>query len=207
MISVSIKTDFAELQRKLKALSQNVQSRVVPAAINKVAGKANTEMVQAITSEFAIKSGDVRGKLRLKRATRDAAGWFSVLQPVATSRRDGALNLIRFVKGRKKTKAQLKFQIKKTGGRVTVNGAFVATNSRTGGTAVFQRVAGRYIQSRVNKSGHSKHTEALKAVSTIGVPQMFNTLRINSRVVDRIRRELPIEFERAIKAALAGGLR
>ena len=88
-----------------------------------------------------------------------------------------------------------------------LNGAFVATNKKTRGTAVFTRVEGQYIPGRVNRKGNSKHAEKLRAMQTIDVPQMFNARRIRNRVEARIRKELPVEFERAIRAATQGFMR
>jgi len=39
-------------------------------------------------------------------------------------------------------------------------------------------------------------------VQTIGVKQMFNTRRINARVIARIRKELPVEMDRAVRHVL-----
>ena len=197
-MQLSIKTDFKDVQRSLASLSDDLQRRVVPAAINRVAAKANTEMVRAITSEFNIKATDVRGKLRVKKAERKMAGWFATLYPSSSSRRDGSLNLIRFIKGStarvmakrgKRGGPQLQFQIKKSAGRQQITGAFIGNQGRT----VFVRVGDQRTP--------------IKALSTIGVSQMFNTRRINARVVDRIRREMPVEFDRAINAAIKGAFR
>lgn len=197
MVQITIKTDFRDIQRQLDALPMNLQSRVIPAALNKVAAKANTEMTRAITSEFNLKSIEVRGMLKLRRAERKLEKWFATLEPVATSRRGGSYNMIRFMeksvslaeaKRRKKngTQNQLQFQVLKQGGKKTITGAFIANNGRT----VFVRVG--------------KDRLPIRAVQTIGIGQMFNTRRIQSRVLDRINNELEVEFERAIKAAVNG---
>jgi hypothetical protein len=208
MVTLSIKTDFNDVQRKLDRLSSDLQRKVVPAALNKVAAKAKTEMVRGITSEFNIKADEVRSRLRIIRANRKSDKWYAVLDPFATgrkyARKGTTLNLIRFVeksvtlaeaRRRKKsgTTNQLRFQIKKNGGRVTLKGAFIATNKSTGGTAVFTRVG--------------KDRYPIQAKQTIDIPQMFNTRRINARVVDRIEREMAVEFDRAINAAINGSFR
>lgn len=200
---LSIKSDFRAVQAMLDQLPGKVQAQVIPAALNKTADKAKTEMVRQITSEFNLSAAEVRGRLKIKRASRKLGIFEVVLDPFAGSRKGRSMNLIRFVeksvslaeaRRRKKggTLSQLRFQIKKQAGKKTIQGAFIATNRKTGGTAVFQRV------------GDGK---AIKPVQTIDVPSMFNTKRINAAVIEKIRRELGVEFERAIKAAMAGALR
>lgn len=203
MVTLSIKADFKDVKNRLDSLHTKLQGKVVSAALNKVGAKAKTEMTRAITSEFNIKADEVRSNLRLSRASRNLAKWVVVLDPFAASRRGRSFNLIRFLEkkvtlaeGRRRAKAgtqnQLQFQIKKNGRKVRVGGAFIATNRLTGGTAVFRR------------TGDSRFP--IEAVQTIDVKQMFNTRRINARVIETIRRELPIEFNRAIKAALSGSI-
>ena len=219
MVTLSIKADFKEVNRQLNTLSDSVQRKVIPAALNKVAAKAKSEMTRAITSEFNIKNSEVNGYLRIIPAKRNVSGWFAVLDPFASDRRSAkpgtGLNLIRFVErkvtlfeSRRRKKAgkqnKLFFKIKKTGGLVTLRGAFIATSRRTGGTAVFTRIPGTRMLSR---KGNTKHSEALQAKQTIDIPQMFNTRRINARVIAKIRQELPIEIQRAISAVLSGNIR
>jgi hypothetical protein len=200
MVTLSIKHDFSGVDRMLRDIPDRLQRRVIPAALNKTGAKAKAEMVRAITSEFNIKSDEVRGHLRLSKATRNVANWMTTLDPFASSRRGRSLNLIRFVeksvslaeaRRRKKsgTLNQLQFQIKKVGGKKIINGAFISNKGRT----VFVREGNTRLP--------------IKALSTIDVRSMFNTRRINARVVNRIRQELPIEFERAIRAALSGNIR
>jgi hypothetical protein len=200
MIQISVRADFKDVQRKIDALSSDLQRKVVPAALNKVAAKAKTEMTRQIAAEFNIQSSDVRSRLRVTRASRKLSDWYATLDPFASARRGRSLNLIRFVeksvtlaeaRRRKKsgTANQLRFQIKKTGGKQQITGAFIANKGRT----VFVRLGNERLP--------------IKALSTIDVPQMFNTRRIASAVVSRIEREMRVEFDRAISAAVAGAFR
>lgn len=207
-MQVTISADFKDVKQKLNQLSEQLQGRVVSAALNKVAPKARTAMVRQITSEFNLSQDEVRSRMRIKPASRSADSWYVILDPFGSKRRYASkgttINLIRFVekkvtlaeaKRRKKsgTLNQLYFRIKKNGPRVTLKGSFIATSRKTGGTAVFERVGkGRF---------------PLEAKQTIDVPQMFNTRRIQAEVMKVIQRELPIEFDRAIKAAIAGVFR
>jgi hypothetical protein len=159
--------------------------------------KAKTEMTRAITSEFNIKADEVRARLRIVKAKRMIKDWFAELDPFASKKRGRSLNLIRFLEkkvtlaeGKRRKKAgnenQLRFQVKRVGGKKIITGAFIGNKGRT----VFIRETNARLP--------------IKALSTIDVPQMFNTRKIKARVEERIRRELPIEFERAIKAATQG---
>lgn len=196
-MKINIKTDFEDVHRKLSALPMNLQTRVIPAALNKVLAKANTAMTRSIASEFNLKSSEIRGQLKLRRAERKVEKWFATLAPVTTSRRGSSFNMIRFMektvslaeaRRRKKngTQNKLQFQVLKTGGKKTITGAFIGNNGRT----VFMRIG--------------KDRLPIRAVQTVGIGQMFNTKRVQSSVLDRIKSELPIEMDRAINAAMSG---
>ena len=194
MISLDMKMDVRKLNKDLAGLRLDLRNRATVMALNKTAAKAKTEMVRAITSEFALPASDVRSKLRILKASRN--GLKATLDPFASGSRKGrSMNLIRFLEkkvslaeGRRRSKAgtqnQLRFKVKKQGGFKTIKGAFIGNEGRT----VFRR------------SGDGRFP--IEAVSTIGVPSMFNTKRINARVIARIRKEFPIEFERASRQIL-----
>jgi hypothetical protein len=214
IMQLSIKTDFRDVQRKVDRLSREMQNKVIPAAINKVAPKARTAMIRQITSEFNIRADEVRSRLRLIKARRNLERWMATLDPFASSRRGRSLNLIRFIEGSitlaeakrrvrkgeggayqlnksvtRQKALQMRFKIKRRGSKQTVTGAFIGNKGRT----VFVRLGDKQLP--------------IKALSTIDVPQMFNTRRVQAEVIKVINRELPIEFDRAIKAAVAGVFR
>ena len=125
MVSISVKTNFPEVQKSLSKLNIEIQKKVVPTALNKVAKKASIEMTRAITQEFNIKREDVNKRIRIIRAGRKLDQWAAAIDPFKSSRRGRSLNLIRFLEtkvtlseGRRRKKAgdqnQLRFQIKKT---------------------------------------------------------------------------------------------
>ena len=87
--------------------------------------------------------------------------------------------------------AQLRFKIRKTGGMRMIKGAFIGNQGRT----VFVRVAGTVMASRSKYTG-SKYAEQIRAVSTVDVPGMFNTKRINSKVVAAMKDKFPVIFQR-----------
>lgn len=207
-MQLTIKADFKDVNRRLKELQKDVAEKATAMALNKTGAKAQTEMVRAITSEFNIKASEVRNKLRLIRAKRSGVYMQVELNPFASGK-GRSMNLIRFMESkvsmaearrRKKSGTQnvLRFKIKKQGGAIAIPGAFIGNDGRT----VFKRDQSKYMKGRVNKSGHSKHAQAIEGLQTVGVPQMFNTKRINARVIARIRKELPIEFDRAIAQAI-----
>lgn len=200
MVTLSIKADFSDVNKKLKALSTDLQKKVIPAALNKVIAKANTEMARQISSEFNIQQTEVRTRLRIIKARRNLKNWFAVLDPFASKKRGRSLNLIGFLErkvtlaeGRRRkqagTASQLRFQIKRAGGKKTITGAFIGNKGRT----VFVREGDARLP--------------IKALSTIDVPQMFNTRRIQKVVLARIDTDMRTEFDRAIKAAIAGNIR
>lgn len=200
MIKVTLKADFKAVQKSLDNLSTDLQKRVIPAALNKVIAKAKTEMKQQITSEYNLKSSEVADRLRVIKAGRELSKWVAVLDPFASKKRGRSLNVIRFLenkttlaKARKRSKEgtlnQLHFQIKRVGGQKLIAGAFIGNNGRT----VFVRSTGDRLP--------------IKAVTTIDVPQMFNTKHIQSAVLKRIQAEMQAEFMRAINAAVSGAMR
>jgi len=188
MIEINIKADVARLSRELDVLQEGLTEKATVMALNKTGDKARTEMGRAITSEFNIKAADVRARLRVIKARRGELR--AVLDPFASGHRGRSMNLIRFMEnkvtlaeGRRRKKAgtqkQLRFKIKKGGPAKAIPGAFIGNKGRT----VFMREGDGRLP--------------IKAASTIGVPSMFNTRHINARVIARIRKEFPIEFERA----------
>jgi len=194
MISLSVKTNFPDVQRKLDALRRDIGDKAAAMALNKVVDKGRTEMKRAITDEFNIPSAEVNAALRIRRASAKGYNLVAVLEAF-NNRKGRSLNLIHFVE-RKVTLAearrrlkrgtlqQLGFKIKKTGGIKTIPGAFIANNGRT----VFIR--------------EGKDRLPIKPLQVINITQMFNTRRINQRVVAKIRQEFPVEFERAMRVVL-----
>ncbi len=175
------------LEYALKTTAKELE-RAEVMAINKTATKARTEMKRAISSEFTILQKDVNKKLKVTKARRGHA--VAVLEPIA-GRRGYSMNLIHFLEKKpgireqkRRIKAegnrpQLRFHIKR-GGAKTIKGAFIGNKGRT----VFKRTG--------------KGRLPIEPVQTIGVPGMFKTRRVNERVLARIRKELPIEMERAV---------
>lgn len=194
------------MQRKLALMSKDLKAKVLPPAINKVADKARAEINRAIQQEFAVKASEVRNAVVLRRAS--AGRLEAVIDVFGSARKRGrSLNLIHFlaavqaagqafkVRGAKANKAdlarldqQLGFIIKRFGGVKKIDGVFVGNKGRT----IFRRVGNARLP--------------IEPVQVVGFSQMFNSRRINQRVVDRINREFPVEVDRALQMLLARGL-
>ncbi len=191
------------IKSALSALSQDLRDKAAVMALNKVGPKARTEMTRAITEQYNIKRADVTASLSLKGARVDSLQ--VVLNPFAGGRRGRAMNLIHFfdhkttlreAKRAKKAGKRsgvvvngreyplLYFKIKRNEAAKPVPGAFIGNHGRT----VFMREGNGRLP--------------IKAVSTVGVPQMFSTKQISQRVLNRINAELPVEFERAARVLL-----
>lgn len=211
MIKIDVRSTLGQQAESLRRMSRELQDKAVAMALNKATAKGKTEMTRAITSEFNIKAGDVRPQLNVRKASAKGSKLVSQLQAFASRRKGRSLNLIHFLekkvtlaearrRDKRGTLDQLGFQIKKRGGAKQIKGAFIGNKGRT----IFVREAGTTMSSRSKYSG-TKHGEAVKALSTIDVPQMFNTRRINERVIRRIEKEFGVEFDRAVRLLLRGG--
>ena len=79
------------------------------------------------------------------------------------------------------TKAGLSVKIRRNGGRKVLKQGFIGNKGRT----AFERVG--------------KARLPIKPLQTIDVPQMFNTKRINAKVVALIRERFPAIAEREVR--------
>jgi hypothetical protein len=194
MVSIDIKTNFAAVFEQLNQLEADVRDQAVVSAVNKTMAKSKTNMIRAITREFNVKSGYVRDRLNVERArfVRGRAVVEAILNGSGARGRKRSANLIAFLEkstslaqARKRAKTgtanQLHFQIKRTGSRVVIRGAFIGNKGRT----VFIR--------------EGKSRLPIKALQTIDIPQMFNTKRINAVVVQAIKEDFPEIFKHEAK--------
>jgi hypothetical protein len=180
MISINVRFDGLDrLQAQLNAVQKNLGDRAIVSALNKTAAQAKTRMSEAIRAAFNISASLVRERLRVSKAMRQGAATFTavLIGNPETGGGKRSMNLIHFMeksvtlsearrRAARGTKDQLHFKVKRHGGKATLPGAFVGNRGRT----VFIR------------TGNSRLP--IKAVRTIGVPQMFNT-RKNVDVVQR----------------------
>lgn len=204
---ISMKLDVRgldDVKKRLARIPDALQSGVMSQAINKTAQKARAEINRAIYQEYAVKQDEVRNAIDLRTANRsDLTATISVFG--SKSRRGRSANMIRFLaiaqmagmavktRGAKVTRKQMKsvanqlgFQILRAGGIKKISGAFVGNKGRT----VFIR--------------QDKSRLPIEPVQVIGFGQMFNSKKINRRVMDKLRADFGDEIDRAIKKALGG---
>lgn len=186
-MNINIQTNFPQVKRALDQLSTDVGNRAMASALNKTVAQAKTAMSREIRAEFNISAGKVGESLRITRAVA-TGGRFSLSASLeSSSRRGRSLNLINFMersvslaqarkRGKEGTLNQLFVQIKKGGGKKALGSAFIGNKGRT----VFVRTG--------------KARLPIKALQTIDIPQMFNTKRINAKVLRFINDKFPTIF-------------
>ena len=195
MIGFRVRVDDSATRKALKGLQDDMQAKVLQPAINKVAEKAKAEVNRAITSEFAVKTNEVRNAINLRKVRK--GNLEAVIEIFGSARKRGrSLNMIHFlaavrgmaVRGKRAKKGELKaidrqlgFLIKKAGGLKRIEGAFLGNKGRT----VFRRVG--------------KDRLPIEPLQVIGFSQMFSSRRISKRVMDKINADLPVEIDRSIK--------
>ncbi len=175
-IEWSIKTNFPEVQRKLSQLQDEVGKQALASALNKTVAQAKTGMSREIRAEFVISAALVNQSLLISRASAKG-GEFRMQASLSSISQRGkrSLNLIHFAARR--TSKGVSFRIKKVGGRKTIPGAFIGNAGRT----VFIRTGKKRLP--------------IKALQTINIAQMFNTKRINSKVLELIDAKFPQIFD------------
>jgi hypothetical protein len=205
-VQITVRHNFADVQHRLDSLQAGIRDAALASSINKTLDIAKTAMVRGITSEFNVKAGYVRERLRVIRASRKGGSTFSIVGTLdGSGKRGRSANIIAFVErstsfaqAKKRRKAgtlnQLFVKVKRAGGVKPLRNAFIGNKGRT----VFERIPGTTMGSRARYSG-TKHAEQIKPVQVIDVPQMFNTKRINQAVVATLRARFPLIFDRDVR--------
>ena len=187
-MDLRIDVDFGDVQRRLGLLQDGVGTRALASAVNKTIAVARTDMQREITREFNVSAGYVRERLQIRRAVA-SLGRVGIVAQLKGGKGKRSANIIRFVEhavtlaqGRKRAKAGtqslLHVKVLRRGKSKPMKGAFIGNKGRT----VFRRVGAQRLP--------------IEPVSTVDVASMFNAKRINSKVVETIRRRLPDIFER-----------
>lgn len=196
MTVITIRDNFPEVAAKLKRLEDDVGNKVLVRSLNATIDQGKTQMARTISKEFRIAVGAAKDRLKVSKASAKGANVrFEVqLEPTRPAKGRG-MNLIHFVtripkRTKKGTLGQVQLQIRRQGGRKTIKGAFVATNRKTSGTALFVR------------TGKSRYP--IKTLTTVDIPQMFNTKRINATVVKVMRKQLKKNFNRELDKVTQG---
>jgi hypothetical protein len=199
--TISIRHNFPKVAAALDRMAKDVGDKAMVRALNATVKQGKTEMARTISKEFRVTVGQAKDRLYIDYAKAKGGGvkFYAGL----TATREGGLhgndwrgmNLIHFVtkvpvRNKKGKLGQLQFQIKRSGGRKTIKGAFIATNRKTGGRAVFIR--------------EGKSRMPIETKTTIDIPQMFNTRRINSVVRQVMLNKFDANFKRELRAVLKG---
>lgn len=192
-MQLSITTTFPDVQRKLDTLQAEVAKKATARAVNRAIEQARTLMSREIRSEFNVNGRFVAERLRIKRATF-FGGLLNIQATLDANSKTRSANLIRFAARAGKTGVSVK--IKRNGARKTLTGTFIGNKGRT----VFERVKDTRMASR---KAAKTHSERIRPVQTIDVPQMFNTRRINAAVVAAMLGRFPAIFEREVSFALS----
>lgn len=178
-MKITISHNFPDVQRQLDRLHEDVAKQALVRAVNRTMEQAKTAMSREIRGEFNIAASKVNAALRITKASY-RGGLFTVQATLESpTKRGRSLNLINF--GARQTSKGVTFKVKKSGGRKLIPHAFIANDGRT----VFIRVG--------------KERLPIKALQTIDVAQMFNTKRINARVVTTMKAKFPEVFAREAK--------
>jgi hypothetical protein len=175
-MQLSITTNFADVQRKLEQLHKDVANKALASALNKTVAQAKTAMSKEIREEFNLPASTVNKSLRIERA-RASGGRFKLEAALSSISKPGArsLNLAHFAA--RQTRKGVTFKVKRGGPRKLIPGAFLINGGKT--------VMIREGRARL----------PIKALQTIDVPQMFNTRRINAKVIATIKAKLPAIFD------------
>jgi hypothetical protein len=188
-MQMSITTNFPDVQQKLMQMRDDIARKAMASALNKTIEQAKTSMGREITREFNVTAGYVRERLRIRRASSGAGSLGLQASLAGGDGKRRSANVIAFAEkfvtlaqAKKRSKdgtlGQLRFKIKKSGGKQIIRGAFIGNKGRT----VFIRTSDKRLP--------------IKAVSTIDIASMFNTKRINARVIAMIEAKLPEIFAR-----------
>jgi hypothetical protein len=185
-------TGVQEAINRLNRIKRDMGDKVVVAALNDTIQQTRTQMIRNITAEYAVTATLVRDRLSIQRAKRQGANAFvATLIGNPAGRAKRAMNLIHFLragaslkatrKASNKLHAELRFRIRRAGGDLPIKGAFVGNKGRT----IFQRVG--------------KDRLPIKAVQTIGVPQMFQAKKVQIPVQRWIDANFPRIFDQRLR--------
>lgn len=203
----NIETNFPEVAKAMKQLGEDVARKATASALNKTVAQAKTAMSREIRAEFNINKSKVDKRLEITNA-RLRGGQLTIEASLFSRDKfdnERSFNLINFMersvsfaqarkRGKLGTLNRLHVQIKKAGGKKALGSAFIGNKGRT----VFVRVPGSTMASRSKYAG-TKHSEKIAPMQTIHVARMFNTKRINAKVLAMIEAKFPELFANEAK--------
>lgn len=182
-MDLRISTNFRDVQAALDTMRKDIADRALASTVNKTLAQAKTRMVKSITDVFNVKAGVVRDGITIRRASfRDGKlRMEGYLQ--SPSQRGRSRNLIHF--GAKQTARGVTVKVLKGGPRKLLPGAFIAKRGNRFGGVVLQREGSKRLP--------------VAGIESLGVPQMFNTKRVNALVVQMIREKFPEIFAHEVR--------
>jgi hypothetical protein len=191
-ISISIESSIPDVFQQLARLPTEVGAKAMRRALDRTMVTARKEMGDAIYGEFALRKSDINQKLFVTKP-RVRSGGFEIEASLFSKGKGGrrSMNLVRFVVGsrtKNRKRGQIKLRIRRDAGLKTIKGAFLAPT----------RGSGMFLARRIGKE-----RLPIEGLQVIDVPQMFNTRRLNSRVVRKIQAVLGERFEREAQYYLA----
>ena len=212
--TISMRTNFTAIARQLDALPEQIGNKVMVRALNACVESGRPAMAREISQEYRLTVGQVRERLMIVRASARGALRFEARLVASNKGRGRSMNLIAFAEksvtmaqARKRMKAgeggthslrngaqvrkalELRFQVKRGGGKKVIQGAFLGNRGRT----VFIR--------------EGKCRLPIKALSTIDVPNMFNVKSINEVVRKSMVARFPAAFKRELRAVMQGWIK
>ena len=179
-MQLTIKHNFPEVQRALDGLREDIGRQATARALNRTVEQAKTAMSREIRQEFVLPAATVNASLIIRRASFKGGSFNLEASLTSISQRGKrSLNLSHFQA--RQTAKGVTFKIKRNGPRQLIPGAFLINEGNT-------------VMIRVGKK-----RLPIKALQTINVAQMFNTKRINARVIQTIQTKFPEIFARETK--------
>jgi hypothetical protein len=178
-VKISVQTNFPQVRRALSQLRTDVGNTAMASALNKTVAQAKTAMIREIRAEFNISAGNVGKRLKSTRAVARGSRFRLSARLDSEDKRGRSANLALF--SARQTAKGVSFRVKKSGKRKKILGSFLIN----GGKTVMIRVG--------------KQRLPIKALQTIDVAQMFNTKRINAKVLRFIEDKFPALFANEAK--------
>ena len=188
----NIKTNFPEVAKAMRQLGEDVARKATASALNKTVAQAKTAMSREIRAEFNMTAAKVGAALKVTNARASGANFRLEASLESPRQRGRSLNLANFAA--KQTRLGVTFKIKRGGARKLIPGAFLIN----GGKTVMIRVPGTTMGSRSKYAG-TKHAQQIRALQTIDVASMFNTKRVNAKVLAMIEAKFPELFANEAK--------
>lgn len=191
-VALSIRHTWPDIARQAARMRKDIADRATVRALNTTIRQAEKSMAQEISKTYRLRQADVRDRLVINLARNKVGAPIVEVSLEATRKSKGrSMNVVAFLSGGGRTlksgkRQQLRFQIRRTGGRKQITGAFVGNGGRT----VFIR--------------EGKGRLPIKAVSTIDVQQMFNAKAVSTAVQAEIRARFPANWERELRVVLQG---